>query len=314
MTNRATRWSLDDRAFTIVNEAHRRALGRSTIRRILADADLKPHHSVCWLNSHDPDFDAKAQDICLLYQNAFRLHPQGRRVIGSDEKTGMRILGRKYPTQPPRPCLVDAAGQPIRGGKPAKREFEHVRYGTRSLPTSFVVPTGKVVWDLGETRASLDGVAHLQHVRQRYPDQKGYAGVVDNLNTHWSRDVRRLVAEWRSVPLVKRDLQGGAQRRAFLSDPSQKVVFHVTPPHGSRLNPVERFCRVVSRQFVRRGEGASAAVARLAGRRQRPHGASVSLDVYWGAIGVQYAVQPDQPPAAAWPGRVGSSTECLRTC
>jgi len=23
--------------------------------------------SVYWLNSHDPDFDAKAQDICRLY-------------------------------------------------------------------------------------------------------------------------------------------------------------------------------------------------------------------------------------------------------
>ncbi len=50
-------------------------------------------------------------------------------------------------------------------GKPEKREFEYIRYGTRALLTSFVVPTGKVVWDLGETRTSLDWVAHLRHVR-----------------------------------------------------------------------------------------------------------------------------------------------------
>src|SRR5579864_8767611 len=136
----ATRWSLDDLAFTILKEAHYRTLSRATIWRILDDADLKPHKSVYWLNSHDPDFDAKAKDVCRLYVNAPRLYQQGRLVICSDEKTGMQILGRKYPTRPAEP------------GQPAKREFEYIRYGTRVLLNSFIVPTGKVVWDLGETR------------------------------------------------------------------------------------------------------------------------------------------------------------------
>src|SRR5271166_5193072 len=61
----ATRWSLDDLAATLINRtAHDLAMSRSTIWRILDEADLKPHRSVYWLNSHDPDFDAKAQEIC----------------------------------------------------------------------------------------------------------------------------------------------------------------------------------------------------------------------------------------------------------
>src|SRR5271166_3229602 len=64
----ATRWSLDDLAATLINRtAHDLAMSRSTIWRILDEADLKPHRSVYWLNSHDPDFDAKAQEICKLY-------------------------------------------------------------------------------------------------------------------------------------------------------------------------------------------------------------------------------------------------------
>ena len=188
----ATRWSLDNLAFTIVNEAHARDMSRATIQRILAAADLKPHKSVYWLNSHDPEFDAKAKHICQLYLDAPAQYQQGCLVLCCDEKTGMQILERKYPTQPAQP------------GKPEKRELEYIRHGTRCLLTSFVVPTGKVVWDLGQTRTSLDWVAHLRHVQQTYPDLQGYDWVVDNLNTHWSLDVCRLVAEWCGIPWWKR--------------------------------------------------------------------------------------------------------------
>jgi transposase len=241
-----TSWSLDELAFTIVNEAHHRAMSRATIQRILAAADLKPHQSVYWLNSHDPDFDAKAQEICQLYVNAPRFYEQGRLVLSCDEKTGMQILGRKYPTRLPRP------------GQPAKREFEYIRYGTRCLLSTFCVPTGKVVWDVGRTRTSQDWAAHLRHAQARFPAMRRYDWVVDNLNTHWSLDVCRLVAEWCQIPLVERDLRSGKQRRAFLGDPTHAHRFHFTPTHGSWLNQVELFFSVLARRFLKRGDFASA--------------------------------------------------------
>jgi transposase len=242
-----TSWTLDNLAFEILREAHHRDMSRSTIGRILTTADLKPHRSVYWLNSHDPDFDAKAQDICQLYLAAPHLYEEGRLVLSSDEKTGMQILQRKYPTRPAKPGHLE------------KREFEYIRHGTRALLTTFCVPTGEVVWDLGPTRTSADWVKHLDHVAQHFAAPKRFDWVVDNLNTHWSLDVCRWVAERCQLPFAAKSLRTGRQRRAFLSDPSHTHVFHFTPLHGSWLNQVELFFSVLSRRFLKRGDFSSAA-------------------------------------------------------
>jgi hypothetical protein len=238
----ASQWCLDDLAATLVNQHAEEAMSRSTIWRVLNEADLKPHRSVYWLNSHDPDFDAKAQDICRLYVQAPTLYQHGELVICCDEKTGMQILQRKYPTIPAQP------------GKPEKREHEYIRHGTRALMASFVVPTGEVVWDLGVTRTSVDFAAHLAHVAFRFPDQKRFHWILDNLNTHWSLDVCELLARLNGVPCRERDLRTGAERRAFLTDPSHKYVFHFTPKHGSWLNQVELWFGTLAKRWLKRGD------------------------------------------------------------
>jgi transposase len=242
----ASQWSLDELAFQLVNQYADEAMSRSTIQRVLHEADLKPHRSVYWLNSHDPDFDAKAKDICRLYVQAPALYQQGELVICCDEKTGMQILQRKYPTIPVQP------------GKPEKREHEYIRHGTRALIASFVVPTGQVVWDLGVTRTSHDFAAHLAHVAAQFPGQKRFHWVLDNLNTHWSLDVCELMARLNGVPFLKRHLRAGSERRAFLTDPNHKHVFHFTPKHGSWLNQVELWFSTLSRRWLKRGDFASA--------------------------------------------------------
>jgi transposase len=241
----ATRWSLDD-LVTALPQQRLQPMSRSSIWRILEEADLKPHRSVYWLNSHDPDFEAKAYDICQLYLQALRFYQDGRLVICADEKTGMPILQRRYPTQPVQP------------GKPEKREHEYIRHGVRALLASFVVPTGQLVWNLGQTRTNTDWAAHLTHVVQQLPTMQRYDWVVDNLNTHWSLQVCRLVAAWCDLPFIPKALERGVQRRAFLRDPTHKHVFHFTPKHGSWLNQVELWFSVLARRFLKRGDYASA--------------------------------------------------------
>ena len=235
-------WTLDEIAATIVNEAHAQAISRATVWRILDQADLKPHKSVYWLNSHDPDFEAKAKEICRLYLDAPRFYQHGRLVLCCDEKTGMQVLDRVAPTRPPAP------------GRPERREFEYIRLGTRTMITTFVVPTGEVVWDLGPTRTSLDFRAHVLRVAAHFRDMKRFDWVVDNLNTHQSLELCEVVAYLNGRPFRPRELKTQEQRRAFLSEPEYRHVFHYTPVHGSWLNQVELFFSVVARQFLKRGD------------------------------------------------------------
>ena len=236
-----TRWSLDEIVTTLLDTLHTDSISRSSIWRILHDVDLKPHQSAYWLNSHDEDFDAKAQRICQLYVGALSAYEQGRLVVCCDEKTGMQVLERKAPTKPARP------------GQCERREHEYIRRGTRVLINSLAVATGQIAWTLGATRKATDFVTHLKHAYQHLPRMKRYDWVMDNLNTHWSLDVCRLVARWSKVPFESDKLKKGVQRRAFLSDPGHRHVFHFTPKHGSWLNQAELFFGTLQRRFLARG-------------------------------------------------------------
>ena len=196
----ATRWSLDELAATLLNAAHARAVSRATVWRILGAADLKPHKSVYWLNSHDPDFDAIARAVCRLYVEAPALHRQGHLVLCTDEKAGLQVLQRSHPTRPAGP------------GRPERRERDYVRHGTRALLASFAVPTGEVVWDVGPTRTSDDFAAHLVHALDHFAGWSRITWVVDNLNTHWSLQACELLAAVNGRPFCPSALRAGWRR------------------------------------------------------------------------------------------------------
>src|SRR6266446_1281201 len=241
-----TRWTLNEIVATLLEALATDSISRSSIWRILHDVDLKPHKSAYWLNSHDEDFDAKAQTICQLYAKALEAYQQGRLVLCCDEKTGRQILERKAPTKP------------AQAGRRERREQEYIRHGTRVLINALAVATGQIAWTIGSTRTATDCVAHLTQAYHCLPALHRYDWVMDNLNTHWSLAVCRLVARWCKVPFAPQTLKTGPQRRAFLTDPSHRHVFHFTPKHGSWLNQAELFFGVVHRRFLARGSFTSA--------------------------------------------------------
>jgi hypothetical protein len=139
-------------------------------------------------------------------------------------------------------------------GKPEKRAHEYIRPGVRAFLASCVVPTGHLVWHLGQTRTNAAWAAHLTHVVHQLPAMQRYAWVVDNLHTHWRLDGCRLVAAWWALPFVPKALERGVQRRAFLRDPTHQHGLHCTPKHGSWLHQVEVWFSVLARQFLKRGD------------------------------------------------------------
>jgi hypothetical protein len=221
-------------------------MSRATIRRVLDGADLKPHRSHYWLNTHAADFADRVRDLCRLYLDAPRLWAElGELVLCVDEKTGVCVRQRKSPTRQARP------------GAPRRVEHQYFRRGMTQLTATFAVPTGRVSYTLAQTHNSLDFVAHLRHAAAGLPAASRYHWVLDNNRSHATLAVCEAVAQLRGQPLAGLDLSTGAKRRAFLCDGSGSHVFHFTPVHGSWLNQVELWFGVLSRRFLRRDDFAS---------------------------------------------------------
>jgi transposase len=244
-------WSLGDLATHILNDGHFRDMHRSTIQRILAEAELKPHKVRSWMHSDDPEFEAKALDLCGLYLKAPELFRKGELVLSTEEKTGIQALERKHP------------GKPMTFGHAERREPEYIRHGTRCLLATFVVPTGRVFGDVTAQRTNEDYRAHLRRVvsglDRYYPEATKFHWVMDNLNTHWSLPVCELFARLNGVAFEAKKLERGPQRRAFLTDAEHRHVVHFTPKHGSWLNQVELWFSVLERRVLRRGNFTSKA-------------------------------------------------------
>ena len=147
-------------------------LSKSTVQRILAQEQLKPHRLERYMASNDPDFENKAADIIGLY-----LHPpQHAAVFCLDEKTAIQALDRLDPVLPLSP------------GRAERHGFEYYRQGTLSLYAALDVKTAK-------RHTSAEFIAFLNQLLSKTRWAKEINIVLDNLSAHKTKAVEEFLAQ-----------------------------------------------------------------------------------------------------------------------
>jgi transposase len=189
-------------------------ISASQVWRIFDALDLKPWQTTSWMTSKDPEFWAKASDVCGLY-----LDPPANAVVWSvDEKTGIQAKSRINSTRPAVP------------GSRRRQEFEYHRHGTAVLFAGLNVHDGTVAGWVTDSSKSVNFVEFLTDLVAQTPTGLELHCIVDNLSAHGTPGVE-----------------------TFLDD-HPHVFLHNTPTHASWLNQVELFFSIMQRRLIRYGE------------------------------------------------------------
>jgi transposase len=232
------RWTLELLAGAMVKLTAHEDLSRETVRRRLAENDLKPWRKDMWcIPRVDGEYVARMEDVLDLYAEA---PDPNRPVICFDES----------PTQ-----LIGEVRQPI-AAKPGQRERYDCEYRRNGTVNLFVFLDAHRPWrkvKVTDRRTNQD-FAHCMRdlVDVHYPDAPVIRVVMDNLSTH----------------------SAGALYDAFPAPEARRVrerlQFHHTPKHASWLNMVEIEIGVLRTQCLdRRIDSKGQLVAEIAAWEQR---------------------------------------------
>lgn len=156
----------------------------------------------------------------------------------------IEVYHRPFDSKCPVVCLDEGGKQligevraplPVRVGSPAKEDCEYERHGTANLFVAFEPLAGRRVVEVTERRTAIDFAKLLKRVLDEvYPTAARVVLVTDNLNTHATGSLYEAF--------------GPAEARRL----AERVEWHYTPKHGSRLNVAEIELSALARQCLDR--------------------------------------------------------------
>src|SRR5215210_4914016 len=201
------RWTVELLAGEIVRLTAHESLARETVRRRLAENELKPWREKMWcVPKVDGEYVARLEDVLDLYAEP----PDPTCPVVCLDESPLQLIGE---TRQPIPAAP---------GQPARYDYEYRRCGTVNL---FVVMDVHRPWrrvTVTKRRTAQDYAARLRAlVDVDCPDAARIRLVQDNLSTH--------------TPGALYEAFPAAEARRIL----RRLEFHYTPKHASWLNMVE---------------------------------------------------------------------------
>src|SRR6201993_156947 len=214
------RWTLALLADAMVKLTDHDSLSGETVRRRLADNDLKPWRRDMWCIPHvDGEYVARMEDVLDLYAETQK---PARPLVCFDE-TPIQLIGEVRQPVPAQP------------GQRERYDYEYRRNGTANLFVTFDPHRGWRNVKVTDRRAAVDYALCMRDlVDVHYPDAACIRVVQDNLSIH----------------------KPGALYEAFAPAEARRILrrleFHFTPKHASWLNMVECEISVLQRQCLGR--------------------------------------------------------------
>lgn len=201
------RWTLELLADEMVRLTKHRSISSETIRRRLAENQLKPWLKKMWcINAVNPEFVARMEDVLDLYGET----PDKRFPVVCFDETPRQLIGESRVPVAPKP------------GRAARFDYEYVRNGTANV---FLFVDAHRPWRFAKVtdrRACSDFAECMRDlVDVHYPDAERIRVVLDNLSTH-------------TASALYETFEPAEARRIL-----RRIEFHYTPKHASWLNMVE---------------------------------------------------------------------------
>jgi transposase len=246
-----SKWTSREVAAEAVKRQIVEKISVSHVAQILRSVNLKPHKTKGWCFTTEKDreeFARRAQEVCDAYLEAPQKYEQfGVHTVCVDEATGLQANEQRAESLPPKP------------DQPAKEETQYTRHGAVCLTAAWDVVLGQVAQHhVQETRTNDDFARFIELTTSRDPQGK-WVFVLDNLNTHSSEALVRLIARLEGIDestlgdkKKRRGILGSMKsRQAFLSNSLRRIRFVYTPKHSSWLNQVEVIFGIIKRRGLK---------------------------------------------------------------
>lgn len=217
------RWTLELLAGEMVKLTEHGELSRETVRRRLAENDLKPWRKDMWcIPKVDGTYVARMEDVLDLYATA----PDSKRPVVCFDESPTQLIGEVRQPIPAAP------------GQLERYDCEYRRNGTANLFVFLDVHRPWRMVKVTDSRTARDFAECMRDlVDLHYPKAELIRVVLDNLSTH----------------------SPGALYEAFPAPEAHRILrrleFHYTPKHASWLNMVEIEIGVLRSQCLDRRIG-----------------------------------------------------------